>query len=423
MKLCGCFLACILAATALAENLFGYPIDGYAETGIRRLERLRLIQQKEIRGTLPPPGGMRGGNEIKLNLSGLSAAEKDLLPVPDTVLQRKVNALFGRKNPNYSCAILDITPGRVPRFAAWKPEKAGVPGSVGKLAIAAGLFTELHRLFPNDIVKRKELLRTRMVRAGEWAMPNHHEVPVFDLKTHAYSARPVRVDDVFSLYEWTDHMLSASSNAAASVVWKEVILMRVFGAEYPPADTAETRYFSKTPKSEIGALANAVVNGPLRELDISEGEWNLGSFFTAGGKRLAPAGGGSKATPRALLRFLIRMEQGKIVDEWSSLEMKKFMYMTARRIRYASSPSLADAAVYFKSGSQYKCSKEAGFVCKKYHGNVENHMNSVVVVEHPDGTRYLVVLMSNVLKVNSAYDHQVIASEIDKMLREPLGNK
>ena len=112
------------------------------------------------------------------------------------------------------------------------------------------------------------------------------------------------------------------------------------------------------------------------------------------------------------------MEQGKIVDEWSSLEIKRLMYMTARRIRYASSPALAKAAVYFKSGSLYKCMAEPGFTCKKYMGNVENYMNSVAVVEHPDGRAYLVALMSNVLKKNSAVDHQTIATQIDKIISQ-----
>jgi len=37
--------------------------------------------------------------------------------------------------------------------------------------------------------------------------------------------------------------------------------------------------------------------------------------------------------------------------------------------RYASSPALAAAVVYFKSGSWYKCNPEPDFKYKKYHGN------------------------------------------------------
>jgi hypothetical protein len=96
------------------------------------------------------------------------------------------------------------------------------------------------------------------------------------------------------------------------------------------------------------------------------------------------------------------------------------MYATDRRIRYAASTALDNAAVYFKSGSLYKCKAEEGLECKKYQGNVENNMNSVVVVEQPEGTVYMVTLMSNVLKKNSANDHFALASQIDKILRKSL---
>ena len=43
-------------------------------------------------------------------------------------------------------------------------------------------------------------------------------------------------------------------------------------------------------------------------------------------------------------------------------------------------------------------------------------MSSVAIVEKPDGRAYLVVLMSNVLKVNSAVEHQTLATLIDRML-------
>lgn len=94
------------------------------------------------------------------------------------------------------------------------------------------------------------------------------------------------------------------------------------------------------------------------------------------------------------------------------------MYMTDRRIRYASSPSLKEAAVYFKSGSLYKCQPEEGYTCEQYKGNVDNYMNSVAIVEHTDGSTYLVAMMSNVLKKNSGSDHMALASSIDKVIRK-----
>ena len=127
----------------------------------------------------------------------------------------------------------------------------------------------------------------------------------------------------------------------------------------------------------------------------------------------------SYADARELLRFALRMEQGRLVDAFSSREIKRLLYMTQRRIRYASAPALKHAAVYFKSGSLYRCQPEEGFVCKKYHGNVENRMNSLAVVESPAGEPrlyYVVAVMSNVLRRNSAVEHQTLATRIHRLI-------
>ena len=91
--------------------------------------------------------------------------------------------------------------------------------------------------------------------------------------------------------------------------------------------------------------------------------------------------------------------------------------MTDRRIRYASANVLNDAAVYFKSGSLYKCDREKNPECGQYMGNVYNYMNSVIIIEHENGPRYIVVLMSNVLGKNSNSDHAALASRIDRLVR------
>ena len=254
-----------------------------------------------------------------------------------------------------------------------------------------------------------------MVAADQWIRYDDHKVPVFDPEKRSYTSRVFREGDLFSLYEWADHMLSASANAAASTVWKEVILMRAYGNQYPPSYEEEVRFFSEIPKKTLQELAVAVVNEPLRDAGISQEEWQLGSLFTRCGKEIIP-GTGSWASPTGLLKYLVAVERGKMVDAWSSLEIKRLMYMTARRIRYASSPRLAASAVYFKSGSLYKCKTEPDFVCKKYMGNVENVMNSVAIVEHPEGRIYCVALMSNILKKNSAVEHQTLATYIDRIL-------
>jgi hypothetical protein len=244
-------------------------------------------------------------------------------------------------------------------------------------------------------------------------------VPFFNVETKVLVKRTVQEKDVFSLYEWLDHMMSVSNNGAASVCWREAVLMRAFGKDYPTLTEEQADLFFKTtPKSDLTTMANAIVNEPLRILGISETEWRLGRLFTAGGESFIPPRDGSIGTTLGLMKFLIAMERGLVVDEQSSLEIKRLMYMTDRRIRYASAASLKEAAVYFKSGSLYKCQPEEGYTCEQYKGNVDNYMNSVAIIEHPDGSTYMVAMMSNVLKKNSGSDHMALASSIDKVIRK-----
>jgi len=416
-----CRMLAGLAAAALilgGGQAWAYPVDGFATTGIRRLAYLQMIGEGKIKGPVAVAGARKGVADIRLNLDREAGLKIDRLPAADPGLQARIDALFPNRHESYSLMVLDVTPGRPVRLAARQADRSFSPGSVGKLAIAAGIFTELGRMFPDAPDSRQNLLRERQVVAGGWIHTDTHDVPVFDPDTGGFASRPVQETDVFSLYEWMDHMLSASANAAASVVWKELLLMRHFGADYPPTAELEQRFFDQTPKPDLRDMAMSVVNDPLRAIGISQQQWQLGSFFTATGKRRVTPGGKSGATPEGLMRFLVALEQGRVVDPWSSLEIKRLMYMTAKRIRYASSPALNDAAVYYKSGSLYRCKAEADFKCRKYQGNVENVMNSVAIVEQPDGRFYLVAVMSDVLYKNSAVEHQSIATFIDRILKQ-----
>jgi hypothetical protein len=117
------------------------------------------------------------------------------------------------------------------------------------------------------------------------------------------------------------------------------------------------------------------------------------------------------------------MEQGKLVDPWSSLEMKRLLYLTDIRIRYAAAPTLDSTAVYFKSGSLYSCGGRGPSV--KYYGNSKNYMYSVAIVEYDAGSgkqlRYLVALLSNVLGRNSIETHQALAKRIHHVIADRHG--
>ncbi len=412
---CTVVLACGLSL--VMETVSAYPVDGFEYSGIRRLKPMALLLAGKKQGPGLVPGAIRSMASITLHpdmaVSDLSNPES----LVDATLQAQMERLFPNRDESYSLALLDITPGRPARLALRQARRRFAVGSVGKLAIAAGLFNELQRLFPDSVEKRQALLKNRLVVAGPWIETDGHEVPILSPDTGEVSRRPIRQGDSFSLYEWADHMISASANAAASTLWKELVLMRHFGALYPPSREAEDAFFTTSPKKELSALAAAVVNEPLLATGISREDFHLGSFFTSQGKKKIPGEGDSSASPLGLMKYLVAMEQGRIVDPWSSLEIKRLMYTTARRIRYASSPALAQSAVYFKSGSLFKCRTEAGFTCRKYMGNVENIMNSVVIVETPDGRIYMVTLMTNVLKKNSAVDHQTLGTEIEALMK------
>jgi hypothetical protein len=413
------YLFLLLISSIFIGDAMAYPIDGYLLTGIRRLLYLQFVQQGEIEGRAPIPGATLSIDSLQLSLYGTPKSDSlATLPEVDAELQKALNRLFPNLDESYSIALLDITPGRPIRYAKRQEERGFQPGSVGKLAVIGGLFCELQNIYPDDFEKRRDLLKSKVVRAGRWGVYDEHTVPFFDPETKKLVKRRVQERDTFSLYEWADHMLSVSNNGAASIVWREVILMRVFNEKYPELSEEEAEaYFKTTPKSELAEIAISVVNEPLRDLGITEDEWRLGQMFTRGATSYIPGKGGSIGTPKGLMKWLVAMERGELFDPESSLEIKRLMYMTDRRIRYAANAELKDAAVYFKSGSLYKCDRSTMPDCGKYRGNVVNYMNSVAIVEHPDSTTYLVALMTNVLRKNSNVDHNTLAGRIDRIMK------
>ncbi|QCE42599.1 serine hydrolase [Psychroserpens sp. NJDZ02] len=412
-------LVLVLICSAFTTATF-YPIDGYEHTGIKRLKRLELIKSGEIveKQTLPE-GAFKSYLDIKLNLKEKTSDSLHCFFKENEAFQKEISSLFRGLDKSYSLTVMDITNLSDIRYAHRNETSGYQPGSVGKLAVLIGLFNQLSKIYPDDFDKRIQLLKTKVVKAGVWGLTDEHTIPIYNIETKKLVKRQVVASDAFTLFEWADHMLSVSNNGAASIVWREVLLMQAFGEKYPELTEEDAlTYFKTTEKKVLTDLGNDVVNLPLRDLGITADEWRLGSFFTRGANTYVGDKGGSIGTPFGVMKFLVQLEQGNVIDAESSLEMKRLMYMTDRRIRYAQAPALKEAAVYFKSGSLYKCDRTNGQVCGKYMGNVQNFMNSVAIVEHPDKTIYMVVLMTNVLRKNSATDHMNLAANIDKLIRE-----
>ena len=409
LSLFGLVLLALLFPTPPAR---GYPIDGFALTGIERLVRLINMDSAALVRTLPW-GGRHELEYVRLNLMDQPL---DSLPAVDPELQEEISQIFPNMHPSYSVAVFDMTEGRPHRYAERNPTAGYQPGSVGKLAVVTAFFCELQNLYPDDYAARWELMRSKVVKAGPFGVYDHHTIPLYDAASERYARKRVDQQDEFNLYQWVDHMMSVSNNGAASIVWREALLMREFGEDYPALTyDGMMTYFDTIDRSRLRDIGEDIVNGPLRDMGIDGDAWRLGTMFTRGASAIVPPKGGSIGTVRGLMKWLTALESGRVVDAPSSLEIKRLMYMTDRRIRYAHAPVLDSAAVYFKSGSLYGC--KPGTSCGKYRGNRMNYMNSVAIVEQPDGARYMVALMSNVLGRNSAYDHQVLATRIDKVVR------
>ncbi len=394
---------------------WSYPLDGDRYTGIVRLEGYRLAQEGKVRGRRLPPGALLKTEQVDLRLEAHADME---LPEPDPQFTQQVRKFLGSESERYGLAVLDLTDPANPRYAEHRSKARGNPGSVGKLMIGLAAFQALADIYPDDIEARIRVLRESMVTADEFVNSDHHVVPFWNPEAFKLIHRRLQVGDRASLWTYLDWMLSASSNAAASMVIRDLLLMTHFGREYPVSEFEVQTLFGDTPKAELSSLLARALQDPVPRNGLDLGQLRQGKFFTWKGKRLVP-GVPSYATPRELIRFLLRLEQGRIVDVFSSREFKRLLYMTQRRIRYASSPALANAAVYFKSGSLYKCQPEPDFKCGKYRGNVVNWMNSVAIVETPGQKPplfYMTVVMSNVLRKNSAVEHQTFATRLHRLI-------
>lgn len=404
--------------TTLSGTLSAYPLDG-EDSGIRRLVGYLALQQQPATAKLPA-GALLGVADIRLHL--LHKPEWDLTPQQrDPDLQSALDKTFQNRDRSYGITLIDFTQPDQLRWAGLREDRAQAPGSVGKILCMLALFDGLQRAFPAT-AERERILREHIVAAEDWVISDQHKVPRLDPTLARLRYAIIQPGERYSLAEWLDHMISASANSAGSTIWKEAILLRVFGKDYPPTPMQETEFFRTTPRQAQAALAQAVINDALQAADLNPAHLKVGNFWTRVGKQRIPGPGGSTATPKELVRFLLRLEQGRLVDAWSSVEMKRYLYMTKRRYRYAFAPELAQAAVYFKSGSLYRCKTEEGYTCGKYLGNVENAMNSIAIIESPAQAntaqrRYMVALTSNVLRKNSAWDHSRIGAAIEALIR------
>ena len=394
-----------------------YPLDGYEETGIRRVEGARLADEGLAKGGTQPPGARLSTEQVDLRLVGTDIS----LPPIDQAFTKQIVSLLGDKADRYGIAVLDLTNLDEPRYAEYRGDHIQNVGSVGKLLVALGFFQALADTWPDDIERRKSVLKDTIMTADNFSHSDHHTIRLFNVETKELIRRPLADGDQGSVWEYLDWMLSVSSNSAAAMVMRDAMLLKHFGKAYPVSEEKIKEFFSTTPSGELTNLFQQTFWEPVTRNGFPLDQIRQGSFFTRQGKANVVGGGNSYATARTLMNFLLKMEEGALVDECSSRQLKRLLYMTERRIRYASSPALSGAAVYFKSGSLYKCQKEEGFNCTPYHGNVINYMNSAAIIEEEvDGAKlqYMVIVISNVLRQNGAVDHQTLGTRIHQLIKK-----
>lgn len=405
-------LGWLVPATASA-----YPLDGWDETDIHRLLAFDLARAPLLDARGIVPGGLWSKHEVRLRLRGLEFSQ----PRPDPRFASQLRELLGGDAGGYGVAVLDLTDPEQPLYAEHNGSFTQIPGSVGKIMVALAWFQALADLFPNDLDARNRLLRETIVTADAFIVNDEHDVPVWHPGDPQVLRRPIAIGDRANLWTWLDWMISASSNAAASELMAHLVLLKHHGSAYDGSPEQAAAFWSRGGGGPR-LLGNALMRS-VRQSGLDPGQLYQGSLFTRGGRSRIPTAG-STSTPRGLLQYLVRMEQGKLVDPWSSLQIKRLLYLTDVRIRYASQPALDDAAVYFKSGSLYGCRSEPGFACRKYHGNTRNFMNSVAVVEsEQDGKslHYIAVVLSNVLRKDSTEMHRELAKKIHQLLETRHG--
>lgn len=410
--LAGLLTVVLILSVSLA---WSYPFDEFERTQIRRLDFVQQVETEQIRGRRLVAGAKLPNSAIRLSSTPIA------MPKADAEFSQAVQDIVLQEGKSYFVSVLDITDSQAPSLAEYRAYEAANVGSVGKIVVLMTLLKTLADVHPDDINQRETLLRDTLITIDSWGLDSSHKVVLYDPPTRRLQYRKFKIGDSGNLWEMCDWMMSASNNGSANMIIKQTLLLHQFGTDYPPTPEQAKQYFaSQTPK-RLGEQWLTLVSKTLTSLNLDPNVIMQGNGFSSTA-RANIAGRTSQATPNSLLRLMLAVETGQAIDEWSSLEVKRLMYTTEKRTRYASNPNLNPAAVYFKSGSLYSCGGGTG--CPKYKGTKVNRLASVILVEMPatpaqsQPARYIVTLMSNELGVNSAVSHQNIAGRIHRLIQQ-----
>jgi len=185
----------------LPTGVLGYPLDGYEETGIRRVEGSRLANEGLALGGIQPPGALLTTEQIDLRLLANPEVE---IPVPDPQFSAQVVGLLGDQAGAYEVAVLDLTDPANSAYAEHRGDYRQNVGSVGKLLAALGYFQALADTWPADLERRKQILRDSIITADDFAHSDHHVVRFFDVEKRLLTRRTIQDGDQGSVWEYLD---------------------------------------------------------------------------------------------------------------------------------------------------------------------------------------------------------------------------
>ena len=93
MKILPTLSAALITVPLLATSLtsVAYPLDGYEDTGIRRVEGARLATEGLVKGSAQPAGALLTTDQVDLRLTGRNI----VMPAADPAFTAQIKKLFG----------------------------------------------------------------------------------------------------------------------------------------------------------------------------------------------------------------------------------------------------------------------------------------------------------------------------------------
>ncbi len=139
-----------------------------------------------------------------------------------------------------------------------------------------------------------------------------------------------------------------------------------------------------------------------------------------------PGAGDSYGTARELMRYLLRLEQGRLVDVFSSREIKRLIYLTEVASATPSSPALAAVGRVLQVRLAVPVRERSRLQLQAVRGQ-RQELHEFDGDRRVTGRRTQAVLhrtlVTNILRKNSAGEHQALAIRLQQLILTNHGAK